>query len=125
MLKSTGKTVEREIPREETVEEHEVRQVHRRDNGVGVGAIEDLDEDEEEMEDEDGLHEQEKPQTMRVLERVASFKDVTVWGHDAVSNNDDDPYIRGIREWVGLAGVVSRIFCACESLDMRRWLTIH
>ena len=91
---------------------------------------EDIDEDGDGDIDggEDELPEPEEPQTMRVLERVASFKEVMVWGHDAIPDDGDDSYIRGIREWVGLAGVVSEMVYgninhAC-AIEFRRLLTM-
>ena len=108
VLKTTGKTVERTDPG--GGDGH--GQANRRDDDgtdQGIDGDEDEDDNENENENGSGLHHQpDEPQTMRAFERIASFKDVTVWGHDAVPEDDDDPYIRGMREWVGLAEVVSR-----------------
>ena len=109
VLKRTEKMVQRRFHRGE---------VGRRD-GVGLedenegenekNDADDIDEDGDGDIDGGGLPEPEEPQTMRVLERVASFKEVMVWGHDAIPDDGDDSYIRGIQEWVGLARVVSEM----------------
>lgn len=64
-----------------------------------------IDNDIEEDENEHAPPEPEEPQTMRVLAKLASFKEINVWGHDFVPE-EEDVYIRGIREWIGLAGSV-------------------
>ena len=42
-----------------------------------------------------------------VLEEAASFEEMAVWGHEAVPE-PDDPYVKGVEEWIAFAGAVSR-----------------
>lgn len=46
-------------------------------------------------------------QEVSMLEEVGEFAELMVWGHDAVPDALDDPYMRGVREWVAFAGDVS------------------
>lgn len=48
---------------------------------------------------------------VRVLEEVASFEEVVVWGHERVVDRDDG-FVRGIEEWIPFAEAVS-FFCFC------------
>lgn len=50
------------------------------------------DEDEEEAEPE-----------VKILEEQATFDEVMVWGHELVVDEDSDPYVRGVEEWIGFA----------------------
>jgi Ribonuclease H2 non-catalytic subunit (Ylr154p-like) len=38
----------------------------------------------------------------RLMEEVATFDEVVVWGHDAIPT-DEEPAVRGLQEWIGLA----------------------
>lgn len=44
-------------------------------------------------------------EAMGFMDELASFDSVTVWGHDALPA-DDEPVIRGMQEWIGLAGAI-------------------
>lgn len=35
-----------------------------------------------------------------VMQVQAEFDEMVVWGHEAAVNAQDDPYIRGINEWL-------------------------
>ena len=61
----------------------------------------------------DGETEEEEATTDEVslLEEVASFDEVVVWGHDALPDELEDPYVRGLREWIAFAQVVSMSVC--------------
>ena len=54
------------------------------------------------IEDDDA--EPEEP--IKILEKQATFGDFMVWDHEAVPAADD-PYVKGVEEWVKLAKVVS------------------
>jgi ribonuclease H2 subunit C len=42
------------------------------------------------------------PEPTRLMEELATFDEVVVWGHDAVPA-DEEPAVRGLQEWIGLA----------------------
>jgi ribonuclease H2 subunit C len=50
--------------------------------------------------------EQELPGEIQIMGSKAQFDEVMVWAHEAVPD-DDDPYVRGIQDWIGLAEAVS------------------
>ena len=102
VLKSTGKTILRRAPCEPVNKSNHMIQHDGVENDNN-------DNDIEEDEDENALSDPEEPQTMRVLEKVASFKDMAVWGHEVVPE-DGDVYIRGMKEWIELAGLVCVFF---------------
>jgi ribonuclease H2 subunit C len=56
---------------------------------------------------DDDQQESEKQETMRT---VGEFDEVTVWGHEALSNAVDDPYVRSIEEWIAVSDKVSILF---------------
>ena len=43
----------------------------------------------------------------RVLEEVADFSSVMVWGHERAPDEKDDPIARGVSEWIRFAEAVS------------------
>jgi ribonuclease H2 subunit C len=56
--------------------------------------LEDLDEEEEEA-----------AEPVQILETVATFEEVTVWGHDQLPAADD-PFVKGIEEWIAFAEAI-------------------
>lgn len=70
----------------------------RQSEGSEVVDSEDMDEEEV----------REATTEVSLLEEVAQFDEVVVWGHDALPNELEDPYARGLREWIAFARVVSR-----------------
>jgi len=54
----------------------------------------------DEQEDEDEVAETTK------WERSGTFDSLTVWEHQALPANKEDHWIRGIEEWIAMAGVV-------------------
>lgn len=70
-----------------------------------------------EGEDEDGDGEREREMEMesepepdvKVLHELAEFAEVVVWGHEMLVEgvSGGDPYVRGLEEWIGVAGVVN------------------
>ena len=41
----------------------------------------------------------------RVIQSLAEFKQMDVWGHEALLD-EDDAFIRGIQEWVGFSEAI-------------------
>lgn len=52
----------------------------------------------------------EDAEPVKVLEETASFDEVVVWGHEAVPESDD-PYVRGVEEWIAFAEAVGLGCC--------------
>lgn len=44
---------------------------------------------------------------VHAMDEVASFDKVTIWGHDATPDRADDPFARGVDEWLAFAQAVS------------------
>jgi len=61
----------------------------------------DLEEDEE-MDDEDQHLEE------TVAEELATFDEITVWGHDRTPEAAEDAYVMAVEEWIGLAQAVQK-----------------
>ena len=55
------------------------------------------------LEEADG---DEDTEPVKVLEEAASFKEIVVWAHEAVPESDD-PYVKGVEEWIAFAEAVS------------------
>ncbi|MCJ1477692.1 hypothetical protein MMC13_006365 [Lambiella insularis] len=55
-------------------------------------------EDEEAVEEED----EDEPEPIKVLEEVATFDEIVVWGHEQVPG-EDDAFVRGVQEWTAFA----------------------
>ncbi|KAI4731510.1 hypothetical protein E4T49_00744 [Aureobasidium sp. EXF-10728] len=55
-------------------------------------------------------HEQEDqdpaPET-KVLQQVATFDKITVYGHEVQPGAQEDVYVKGVNEWIGLAGAMN------------------
>lgn len=48
---------------------------------------------------------------VKILEKQATFDEFVVWGHEAVPAADD-PFVKGVEEWIKFAEVV------CYSLSL-------
>ncbi|THW17119.1 ribonuclease H1 small subunit [Aureobasidium pullulans] len=46
------------------------------------------------------------PET-KILQEVATFDKIVVWGHEVQPDGQEDAYVRGVSEWIGLATAVS------------------
>lgn len=60
--------------------------------------------------DEDDLsadEDQEAPQEVKIMQEAASFEKITVWGHEALPSGSEDPYLKGVQEWMLFAKSVS------------------
>lgn len=42
-----------------------------------------------------------------VVEELADFEEIVVWGHEARPDDLADPYVRGVEEWISFAEQVS------------------
>jgi ribonuclease H2 subunit C len=51
-------------------------------------------EDEEEDEDEPDV---------KIMEEQSEFDDIMLWGHEALPDDNADPYVRGMEEWIAFA----------------------
>lgn len=49
--------------------------------------------------------ETESEEQVKILEEQGGFDEVVVWGHEAVPAADD-PFVKGVEEWVRLAEAV-------------------
>lgn len=46
---------------------------------------------------------------VRLMEEVGEFDEVVVWGHEAVPDETEDAYSKGISEWISFAEAVSKL----------------
>lgn len=71
----------------------------RREGGGGMEeGDEGMEEDEEEEEEE-----------VKVLDEVARFEELVVWGHESVPE-EDNVFVKGVEEWIKFAEAVSFFF---------------
>ncbi|CAD0085903.1 unnamed protein product [Aureobasidium mustum] len=55
------------------------------------------------LDTEEEQQEEPTPET-KVLEEIATFDRITVYGHEVQPDAQEDVYIKGINEWISLAG---------------------
>ena len=55
------------------------------------------------------VDEAEPEEPVKILEKQATFQDVMVWGHELMPAADD-PFVKGVEEWVRFAEAVSSFF---------------
>jgi hypothetical protein len=65
---------------------------------------------------EDDSRQETKVGTMQV---TSQFDEIVVWGHEALANAEEDPYIRSMDEWLQVAEKVS----PTPILEQRAYLT--
>ncbi|TVY25482.1 Uncharacterized protein LHYA1_G005726 [Lachnellula hyalina] len=53
--------------------------------------------------DGDGDGEGEESPEVKVMEEQAGFRELMIWGHEALPDGLADPYVRGVEEWVAFA----------------------
>ena len=76
--------------------------------------------DEDEDDDED-----EKPESVGVLDTAATFDELLVWGHELVPTADD-PFVKGVEEWIAFAEAVSGCHHSiCVEADGRSRFTVN
>lgn len=49
--------------------------------------------------------EPELPESTKVIEQVAAFDELVVWGHDRIPSTDDH-FVKGIEEWIAFAEAI-------------------
>ncbi len=64
-----------------------------------------LERDGEELEEEED-EEGEESEEVQALEEMASFDKIVLWGHESLVEGDD-PFVKGVEEWIGFAEAVS------------------
>ena len=55
--------------------------------------------------EEDEDEEPELPESIKVVEQVSTFDQITIWGHDHLPAMDDN-LVKGIEEWITLAEAI-------------------
>lgn len=50
---------------------------------------------------------------VKILEEQAAFKEVILWGHESTPD-ENDPYVKGIQEWIAFAETVCGILPRCR-----------
>jgi ribonuclease H2 subunit C len=53
------------------------------------------------------------PET-KLLNQLATFNKIVVYGHEVQPDAQEDVYVKGIEEWIGLAGAVSFFPLLCS-----------
>ncbi|MCJ1409317.1 hypothetical protein MMC19_003396 [Ptychographa xylographoides] len=64
-------------------------------------------EEEEEEEEEEELDEDET-EPVKILEEVAVFDKIVVWGHEQIPD-DEDIFVRGVEEWIDFAEAIHTV----------------
>lgn len=57
--------------------------------------------------DADADESEEQNIEVRVMEEVGEFDEVVVWGHEVAPDGNEDPYSKGIGEWLSFSEAVS------------------
>ena len=52
--------------------------------------------------DEDEGDDEEQEEPTKIMEEVAQFDEMQIWGHETMPA-EDDIYVRGMEEWIGFA----------------------
>jgi ribonuclease H2 subunit C len=66
--------------------------------------------DEEEVEEDEPIAE------TKIIEERATFEEVMIWGHEHTADTTEDPYMKGMEEWISFAEAVS-VVCCLEALQ--------
>lgn len=45
------------------------------------------------------------PEPVKILQSTATFDEITIWGHDMLPTADD-PFVKGVEEWVAFAEAI-------------------
>ncbi|CAD0039483.1 unnamed protein product [Aureobasidium pullulans] len=59
------------------------------------------------LEDEEDASSSSSTPETKILQEVATFDKIVVWGHEVQPDGQEDVYVRGVSEWIGLATAVS------------------
>ncbi|KAF2813033.1 ribonuclease H1 small subunit [Mytilinidion resinicola] len=57
----------------------------------------------ENADDEGDNDDDDEPAEVNAVEELASFEEIVVWGHEAIPADTEDPYAKGVQEWIGFA----------------------
>ncbi|OCL14409.1 ribonuclease H1 small subunit [Glonium stellatum] len=52
---------------------------------------------------EEGEEDDEKPVEVKLAEELGSFDEIMVWSHESMPSDTDDPYLKGVQEWMSFA----------------------
>lgn len=63
---------------------------------------------EEMVEDLEIIEDPEDQLEVGVMQGKATFDEFMVWNHETLANSTEDPYLRGMEEWISFAGQVCR-----------------
>ncbi|THY93965.1 ribonuclease H1 small subunit [Aureobasidium pullulans] len=55
------------------------------------------------LEDEEDASSSSSTPETKILQEVATFDKIVVWGHEVQPDGQEDVYVRGVSEWIGLA----------------------
>jgi ribonuclease H2 subunit C len=66
--------------------------------------------------DEAEVEEVEPAEPVKVLEKQATFGDFVVWAHETIPAADD-PYVKGVEEWIKFAEAVCFLFSGLKLID--------
>ncbi|KAH8795572.1 ribonuclease H2, subunit C [Hyaloscypha finlandica] len=58
---------------------------------------------------DDEVEEVEEEVDVKIMEEQSDFDHIMLWGHEALPDEVTDPYVRGIEEWIALAGQIHSI----------------
>jgi ribonuclease H2 subunit C len=70
--------------------------------------VDDDDDDDEEEADE-------PPVETKLVEQVATFDEVMIWGHESTADATENPYSKGLGEWISFAEAVSALICHLQT----------
>lgn len=56
-------------------------------------------------EEDDDVEDNEPAVEVKLMEELATFEEMMVWGHETVPE-DGDEYVRGVEDWIGMAEAV-------------------
>ena len=70
----------------------------------------------------EGDEEGEELEEGQALEEVASFDRIVLWGHESLVEGDD-PFVKGLEEWIGFAEAVSPAYLVLRA--MKTMLTVR
>lgn len=66
---------------------------------------------------EDDVEAEQDP--VKILEKQNTFDEFMVWGHESIPAADD-PYVKGVEEWLKLAEAVCCLFFYCSAFGLTR-----
>ncbi|KAI1097067.1 ribonuclease H1 small subunit [Jackrogersella minutella] len=69
----------------------------------GAKKSEESRKEEDMIEDVEIQEEPEDQLEIRAMERKATFDELMIWNHETLANSSDDPYLRGMEEWISFA----------------------